>query len=217
MMDRRSIRTRKALRDAMVGLATERPYEEIRVQDILDRAGVGRTTFYSHFRDKEDLLVTLFLEMMDRIESHIDPASPLALPSAEELFDHFMERAELCRGLRRGDKLDTLYRAGESHLRRYFENRLSAAGQVRASLLAAFAAGTFVTLWRWWIGQGSRIAPSEMAAIYERLVAPGLNALQAEGRRNLPVPEPGHADILELANRGRGGVTPELARLFRTA
>src|SRR6478672_13286337 len=55
--DRRPARTVSALRTALIELMLEKHYDTITVQDIIDRANVGRSTFYSHFRDKEDLLV----------------------------------------------------------------------------------------------------------------------------------------------------------------
>ena len=61
--DRRVLRTRLTLRSAMVALIRERGFEALTVQDIIDRADVGRSTFYSHFKSKEDLL-TGSVEMM---------------------------------------------------------------------------------------------------------------------------------------------------------
>jgi len=59
-VDRRVRRTRQLIRDAFIGLARERGYDRVSVQDILDRADVGRSTFYAHYRDKDDLLVREF-------------------------------------------------------------------------------------------------------------------------------------------------------------
>src|SRR2546430_3492518 len=56
--DRRVQRTRKLLQDALVSLMIEKGYEATTVQDIIDRANVGRATFYAHFADKETLLVS---------------------------------------------------------------------------------------------------------------------------------------------------------------
>src|ERR1700741_782405 len=58
--DRRVRRTRAALRDAFLALVSEKGYEKITIQDILDRADVGRSTFYVHYRAKEALLIALF-------------------------------------------------------------------------------------------------------------------------------------------------------------
>src|SRR5579859_2938825 len=54
--DRRSQRTHHLVSSAFAELLVEKPYEEILVQDILDRADIGRTTFYAHYFDKEDVL-----------------------------------------------------------------------------------------------------------------------------------------------------------------
>ena len=54
--DRRATRTRRALLNAFVGLILERRYDEITVAAIIARADVGRSTFYEHFRSKDDLL-----------------------------------------------------------------------------------------------------------------------------------------------------------------
>src|SRR3954469_23951916 len=56
--DRRVRRTRRLLREALLALVLEKGYEAVTVQDVLDRADVGRATFYAHFRDKDDLLIS---------------------------------------------------------------------------------------------------------------------------------------------------------------
>src|SRR5258707_301232 len=58
--DRRVRRTRRALREALVALIVERGYEKVTVQDVLDRADIGRSTFYAHYRDKDDLFGSCF-------------------------------------------------------------------------------------------------------------------------------------------------------------
>src|SRR5918992_5929727 len=56
--DARVRRTRDALGDALIALMQEKPFETITVQDVLDRAHVSRSTFYSHYSDKDDLLMS---------------------------------------------------------------------------------------------------------------------------------------------------------------
>ncbi len=65
--DRRSQRTRQLLSTALVALMLEQRYDMITVQDIIDRANVGRSTFYAHYFDKEDLLVSNFTRVLDEL------------------------------------------------------------------------------------------------------------------------------------------------------
>src|SRR5262249_39919028 len=70
-IDRRIQRTHELLRNALMQLIEERGYETITIQDITDRANVSRTTFYLHFRDKDDLLFTTMEELYDNLVEQI--------------------------------------------------------------------------------------------------------------------------------------------------
>ena len=61
--DRRIQRTRQALRTALLELTKEKAYDSISIEEITERADVGRATFYLHYKDKEDLLLEQFSEM----------------------------------------------------------------------------------------------------------------------------------------------------------
>ena len=69
-MDRRQKRTRQAVFNAFTGLLEEKPYAAISVQDIIDRADIGRSTFYSHFETKDDLLKALSTEIFEHVFSN---------------------------------------------------------------------------------------------------------------------------------------------------
>ncbi|MFI5716434.1 TetR/AcrR family transcriptional regulator [Nocardia sp. NPDC051750] len=62
--DRRVRRTRDALHRALIALMMERAYDRITVSDVIDRADIGRSTFYAHYRDKDDLLVVSCTEFL---------------------------------------------------------------------------------------------------------------------------------------------------------
>src|SRR5262245_465000 len=105
--DRRVRRTRRLLHQALIDLILERGYDKTTVSDILDRADVGRSTFYTHFRDKDELLVAGFDELQTQFELHaVDhgrPAGDAHCP-ALALFTHAAEYHQLYRALcgRRG-------------------------------------------------------------------------------------------------------------------
>src|SRR5215217_9115898 len=67
--DRRVQRTKSSLHNALIGLAREKPYPSIAVKEILDRANVGRSTFYMHFRDKDDLLESGIREILGQFHA----------------------------------------------------------------------------------------------------------------------------------------------------
>ena len=66
--DRRVQRTRRLLHKALISLILEKKYESITVQEILDRADVGRSTFYMHFQDKDQLLFNGFQYLQSFLE-----------------------------------------------------------------------------------------------------------------------------------------------------
>ncbi|UJR80559.1 TetR/AcrR family transcriptional regulator [Sandaracinus amylolyticus] len=70
MSDARTQRTTRALRDALLSLMVERGWEAVRVQDVCERAGIARSTFYTHFTDKEDLLLSGFDTLQRELRAH---------------------------------------------------------------------------------------------------------------------------------------------------
>src|SRR5512139_755400 len=70
-VDPRVVRTRQMLRDALVSLIEEKGFEAITVQDIADRAGLNRATFYLHYRDKQELLVKSLRDAIDELVADI--------------------------------------------------------------------------------------------------------------------------------------------------
>jgi AcrR family transcriptional regulator len=70
-MDRRIQRTRQLLQDALLALILEKGFEAVTVQDVIDRANVGRSTFYAHFQDKEDLLLSGFEHLRTEFEKYL--------------------------------------------------------------------------------------------------------------------------------------------------
>lgn len=66
-MDRRQKKTRQAVYDAFAALLEVKTYSNITVQEIIDKANIGRSTFYSHFETKDELLKALCTEIFDHV------------------------------------------------------------------------------------------------------------------------------------------------------
>lgn len=100
-VDRRIQRTQQLLRDALIELIVEKGYDDVSIQDIADRANVARTTFYLHYRDKEELLLNSMLEIYDDLAANMEkPLLPNGLlpdgtPAEIVIFQHVEQNAAL--------------------------------------------------------------------------------------------------------------------------
>lgn len=94
--DRRVRRTRDALGDALVALMHEKPFAEITVQHLLDRAGVSRSTFYTHYRDKDDLFLSDVEDFLELMAFHLSRQGDRSnrMAPVRELFTHVAEWQE---------------------------------------------------------------------------------------------------------------------------
>jgi len=105
--DRRIIRSKKALREAVIELMEERGFEGFTVNDLCEQADLNRGTFYNHFRDKDDLLATFEKEVMDDLgilqdkmkdlnlsDIVIGQSRGLPLPFLVELFDYLRQEGD---------------------------------------------------------------------------------------------------------------------------
>src|SRR5215813_4202218 len=99
--DPRVIRTRQMLRDALIATILDKGYDATSIQDITDRAGLRRATFYLHYKDKDELLLHMLRDTLDELMHQMEAQSPAAftpenMRSEDELvFRHVQERADL--------------------------------------------------------------------------------------------------------------------------
>ncbi|MFN7147097.1 MAG: TetR/AcrR family transcriptional regulator [Myxococcota bacterium] len=97
--DRRVARTRRTLREALLALTYERGWEQVSVQDVCARADVGRSTFYAHFADKEELLTSGFQDLRSALRARAGEADGRPLASVHALLAHLDENRRLHRAL----------------------------------------------------------------------------------------------------------------------
>ena len=180
--DSRVRRTRDALGDALVALMQEKPFETITVQDVLDRAKVGRSTFYSHYSDKDDLLmsdVEEFFESVSLLLSLRGDKSDRVFP-VTEFFGHIIEAKQFIDALVSSGKFDDNMELARGQFARGIERRLSElprGQQIPADerlVLAVGYAGALLSLLTWWIDRGMKQSPSEMDQLFHRLVWKGV-------------------------------------------
>jgi len=181
--DRRSERTRRQLSAALIELMLEQRYDEITVQDIIDRANIGRSTFYAHYLDKEDLLVSGFTHVLDTLsqeQQQTGAGEHQALPSLARFFQHVQDHHQLYKALVRGGGIDRLFKKSHQHMRRNIQQHLVAlipAGQAPATplpLVADYLSGAILSMLTWWLENDMPYAPEQMDTLFQQLVGPGV-------------------------------------------
>ena len=126
--DRRVERTRRTLQKALIALTLEKRFDAITVQEVLDRADVGRSTFYAHFRSKEDLFRSDFENLLGFIRRGVAASGSRGgriLP-VRELFEHVREFRRLYRAMAASTLRDSLYRLAVEHVAGGIEEALRA-------------------------------------------------------------------------------------------
>lgn len=177
--DRRVQRTRELLEKAFITLLRERPYDEITVQDVVNRANVGRTTFYLHYKNKDELLISchrhifsefpfyplsreelLSTELPERIRlayQHLEDARALLSP----IFQGYVKDSTLLLRQLRGATAQGI----ETHIREAFAD---ADNTIPFDVLAHYLAGAQIGLVQWWLEKRRPHAPEDLAEVVYR-------------------------------------------------
>ena len=181
--DARVRRTRDALGDALIALMQEKSFDTITVQDVLDRAHVSRSTFYAHYSDKDDLLMSdaeeFFEALSTALSAHGDQ-SDRVFP-AQEFFSHLSNVQPFYKALVKSGKSQENMELARGHFARGIERRLKELprGQsIPPQQLPAIAftqAGALLSLLTWWLDRGMRESPAEMDQLFHRMVWNGVS------------------------------------------
>jgi AcrR family transcriptional regulator len=180
--DRRIARTQKLLRDALHSLIRERDYDSIAVKEILDRANVGRSAFYTHFRDKDELLASSIYDILGSVPSSRSKAGDgfnerilwFSLP----IFEHH-DRHRLAGELRLGPRgRAILHRKLQNVLAemitedagKSFRGRRKTAGRIPQDLLVQYVASTFIMVLNWWVESRNPLPAKEVNDLFRALI-----------------------------------------------
>jgi AcrR family transcriptional regulator len=190
--DRRMRRSRELLFKALIALILEKSYDRITVQDILDRADVGRSTFYEHYRSKDELL----LSATEGLRSTIDQAVATALETgtstpilgaARALFGQIDEaehrhRYRALLGTRGGELTTrTLRKVLSVSLAEHLQAHSAVRDKRRLEAAGVFMGNALVGLLTWWLDSRAPLSGDQMYGIFERLAGPGIDAILTEG------------------------------------
>ncbi len=180
--DRRVRRTRDALRRALVELILENGFEATTVSQITERAQVGRSTFYAHYADKEDLLQGSIEGLRDHLQERVEaaqngpggdvhPALAFCLPMLEHADQNRALFAAMV-GRRGGELLQELvHDMWADFLRRHWDDADELAVQA--------VAGAFGSMLTWWLTSSVDLTPHQVDRRFRDLVEPALRASAA--------------------------------------
>ena len=185
--DRRTQKTRKALHEALILLMFEKRYDAILIQEILDRANVGRSTFYTHFRDKDELLVEGLQGLEELLRDAQMCAASISNPRYESvigfslaMFEHAQAHKKLYRSLVGGpgwiivrQRIEAiLVQLMKHEARVLFKGKTDS--EVPFELFIHFLGASFMSVLTWWFNFKRSLPPQEINALFRQLVLPTL-------------------------------------------
>lgn len=186
--DRRIQKTQKLLREALFSLIHEKNYDSIVVKDILDRANVGRSTFYMHFGDKDELLVSGMHDMLRSVQAAGLPPSAkpyeqiiwFSLPIFEQIHQH--RGAGEARIGTRGRAIihehlqKVLTELIADDVKKHFQSQRKTAAQIPSDIVVQYVASTFILVLNWWVESRSPLPPKGVNDLFRALTLPTLAA-----------------------------------------
>jgi len=182
-VDRRLARTRSSLQKAFIELIQEKGYDATTVQDIIDRANVGRSTFYAHFPDKE----TLLMSGIEDLRAHLTERQRASRALHPNLaFGFSLAMLEHARGHWRLYKAQAGHRTGYIVVQRITEMLTDVARaelprgaskeqRQNNDLAAQFVAGGLMSLIKWWLEKAPDLTEKAIDQKFRLLVVAGLS------------------------------------------
>lgn len=183
-MDRRQRKTREAIFSAFTELLSEKNFNRITVSDIIERADIGRATFYAHFETKDYLLKELCEELFCHIfdsssesdHNHRHIFNCNAPDSVfKHLFEHLYNNDNQILELLSSENNELFLRCFKTNLLRLVESQLDTFSSQKASILPQdfyinHIASTFVETARWWIENKMKQTPQEITEYFLAVV-----------------------------------------------
>lgn len=207
LQDRRVRRTRRALREAMQDLMAEKGYEQVTIEELTERADIGRTTFYLHYSAKQDLLLEQFDELLDQLVGQLSdiplsswsqqgnllstekhPGRPISM-----IFEHAAANEDLYRIVLQGEGVDQVSERLQTMMTNavnvYLHHKL---GDEREKMTLEFPvdlfgnyfAGAMLGVIKWWLEAGRPYTEEEMEDIFFQMFLPGASQVIGMGLEN---------------------------------
>jgi AcrR family transcriptional regulator len=162
-------RTQQALLQSLLDLIVEKGYQRTTVEDVLRRADVGRTAFYAHFDNKQDLLLHRMADI-----PWVRRGEGAGLVDATFLFEHIADARDMVAGLRGTSAFDDAIASLRNQLLVSFtqlleERSTDSDSDIKLQLTAQSLTGALMQLLLWWLGAGMPEKPATMAAWFAQM------------------------------------------------
>jgi AcrR family transcriptional regulator len=180
-VDRRVQRTRQLLSEAMQALILEQGYEATTVLEITERANLGRATFYLHYKDKEDLLLSSLEGVFDDLVRCLEASSSknwrlIGQGAIDLAFEHAAEHADLYRIIFSGHGAWSISKRIRDYIASYTHKVIEKA-QAEAGIVprlppevpANYIAASLLGMIAWWLERDMPIPAEEMAETFRLL------------------------------------------------
>lgn len=179
-MDRRQKKTRDAIFRAFGNLLEKKRFENITVQEIIDGANIGRSTFYAHFETKDELLRSMCMDIFHHVFAEELPqeadhdysagSKSLELKLGHVLY-HLRENRLHLKGLLASESGELFLSFLKDYLRELFARYLQDFhSDVPEDYLLHYLTGSFAETVKWWVAQGMVTSPEEVASYYMAVI-----------------------------------------------
>jgi AcrR family transcriptional regulator len=203
--DRRISRTRRQLRDSLLGLIPEKGYEGVTIEDITERADLGRTTFYLHYKDKDELLIEIINVLVDDLVRQVNEVPILSWKLVESLgengkvpvtpilliFQHAARHAAVYHLIQRGvGSIDVMSRLREVVTHQvigFIEDKEAHEGLklnmgVPREYFANYFSGALLGIITWWLDSDLPYSTEEVTVMFQRMFFLGAAAMLGLGQ-----------------------------------
>lgn len=188
-IDRRIRRTQQLIQNALIALIAEKGYEKVTIQDIIDRANVGRSTFYAHYRDKEDLLLRGVAEIAYGDEVDEQVAKEMKRRSSTgasgtlttlPMLMHVQQNRQIHEAMFKQSNENAILEKGTTYLCANIKAQLTEMlgegheASVPLSFLARYLTGGLIEMTKWWLESGMQLSPKELDEMFQKIAMPGV-------------------------------------------
>lgn len=185
-MDRRQKKTRAAIFSAFGSLLSEKTYSRITVQDIIDKADIGRTTFYAHFETKDDLLKEMCTDLFAHVfsdslntESTHDFSLKTGNPHAiiTHILYHLKDNQKNILGILNCESGELFLRFFKQYLNELVDTHILSGSRrknpnIPNDFFVNHISCSFVGMVQWWIKNNLKQTPEELAEYFMSVITP---------------------------------------------